>query len=65
MTPCPTCSIERISPSELVIHDQRKWLCSPISCPDCEVRSQEALREAGRKAAEERERKVLERLVKL
>ena len=35
MPVCATCSMQSIGPGELRIWDNRKWLCSPIPCPEC------------------------------
>lgn len=57
---CSTCSCESKSSSEVTIHDARKWLRSPIPCPECQGKSECRMRALGREVAQRREKAVMD-----
>lgn len=62
---CSICSVV-YEPAEpgLVVHlDERKWLFSPIPCPECTARSHERLKALGASLAAERESRIYQAIL--
>jgi len=56
---CGTCTVEIVGHGQVIIHNERQWLCSPIPCPGCMERWKRTSKTLGAKLASKREQSVL------
>lgn len=60
--PCSTCSVRRTVDGHLQITDERKWLCSPVPCPECSSKAAETMEALGRLHRVQFEQRVMDML---